>query len=72
MLDESNEMQLETFKQLESFYLRHKTFPVHMEQDIMDLFRYCCARDVILEASKHLENNKETLTVFMTNKVGWS
>ena len=28
----------------------------------MDLFRYYCARDVILEASKHLaHNNKDTL-----------
>ena len=62
VLDESDEMQLEIFKQLESFYTRHKTFPVHMDQDIMDLFRYYCARDVILEASKHLEkNNEETL-----------
>ena len=59
VLDESDEMQLEIFKQLESFYTRHKTFPVHMEQDIMDLFRYYCARDVILEASKHLEHNNE-------------
>ena len=38
VLDESDEMQLEIFKQLESFYTRHKTFPVHMDQDIMDLF----------------------------------
>ena len=61
VLDESDEMQLEIFKQLESFYERHKTFPAHMEQDIMDLFRYYCSRDVILEASKHLENvNDET------------
>ena len=60
VLDESDEMQLETFKQLESFYSRHKTFPVHME-----LFRYYCARDVILEASKHLENNEETLVTIV-------
>ena len=33
-----------------------------MDQDIIELFRYYCARDVILEASKHLEhNNEETL-----------
>ena len=33
-----------------------------MHQDIMDLFGYYCARDVILEASRHLEhNNEETL-----------
>ena len=61
VLDKSDEMQLEIFKQLESFYERHKTFPALMEQDIMDLFRYFCSRDVILEASKHLENvNDET------------
>ena len=51
ILDESDEMQLEIFKQLECFYNRHKTLPAHMDQDIMDLFRYYCARDVILEAS---------------------
>ena len=60
VLDESDNMQI--FKQLESFYIRHKTLPVRMEQDIMDLFRYYCARDVILEASRHLEyNNEDTL-----------
>ena len=40
VLDESDEMQLEIFKRLESFYKRHKTFPAHMDQDIMGLFRY--------------------------------
>jgi hypothetical protein len=33
-----------------------------MDQDIMDLFRYYCDRDVILEASKHLaRSNEDTL-----------
>jgi len=54
--DEGDEMQLDIFNQLEKFYLRHKTFPAHMADDILDLFRYYTARDVILEASKHLEN----------------
>jgi len=59
--DEGDEMQLEVFNQMESFYVRHKTFPAHMADDIMDLFRYYTARDVILEASKHLGNiNDET------------
>ena len=35
ILDESDEMQLEIFKQLESFYNRHKTLPAHMDQDII-------------------------------------
>ena len=62
IMDESDEMQLEIFKQSESFYSRHKTLPANMDQDIMDLFRYYCARDVILEASKHLaHNNEDTL-----------
>ena len=62
IMDESDEMQLEIFKQLESFYSKHKTLPAHMDQDIMDLFRYYCARDVILEASKHLaHSNEDTL-----------
>ena len=34
-----------------------------MEQDIMDLFRFYCARNVILEASKHLEHNNEETQV---------
>ena len=65
VLDESDDMQSEIFKfkQLESLYARHKTFPVQMEQDIMDLFRYYCARDVILEASKHLEHNNDETQV---------
>jgi len=33
--DEGDEMQLEVFNQLESFYERHKTFPAHMADDIM-------------------------------------
>ena len=62
VLDESDEMQLEIFKQLESFCTRHKTLPVHMEQHIMYLFRFYCARYVILELSRHLENkNEDTL-----------
>ena len=36
--DEGDEMQLEVFIQLESFYLRHKTFPAQMADDILDLF----------------------------------
>ena len=31
IMDESDEMQLEIFKQLQSFYERHKTVPVHMD-----------------------------------------
>ena len=42
ILDESDEMQLEIFKQLENFYNQYKTLPAHMDQDIMDLFRYYC------------------------------
>ena len=63
IMDESDEMQLEIFKQLESFYSQHKTLPPHMDQDIMDLFRYYCARDVILEASKHLAHSNEDMLV---------
>ena len=37
--DEGDEMQLDIFNKLENFYLRHKTFPVHMADDILDLFR---------------------------------
>jgi hypothetical protein len=36
--DEGDEMQLEVFNQLESFYERQKTFPAHMADDIMDFF----------------------------------
>ena len=67
ILDESDEMQLEIFKQLESFYSRHKTLPANMDQDIMDLFRYYCARDVILEASEHLAHSDENTLVDSEN-----
>ena len=63
IMDESDEMQLEIFKQLESFYNKHKTLPAHMDQDIMDIFRYYCARDVILEASKHLAHSNKDMLV---------
>ena len=49
ILDESDEMQLEIFKQLECFYIRHKTLPAHMDQDIMDLFGY--EQDTLVDLS---------------------
>jgi hypothetical protein len=55
-IDESDEMQFEIFQKLADFYRQHRTFAAYSENEIMDLFRYFCARDVILEAGKFLSN----------------
>ena len=49
-------MQFEIFQKLAGFYRQHRTFAAYSENEIMDLFRYFCARDVILEAGKFLSN----------------
>ena len=55
-IDESDEMQFKIFQKLTDFYSQHRTFEAYSENEIMDLFRYLCARDVILEAGKFLSN----------------
>ena len=51
-------MQFEIFQKLADFFrhAQHRTFAAYSENEIMDLFRYFCARDVILEAGKFLSN----------------
>ena len=55
-IDESDEMQFESFQELADFYRQHRTLAAYSENKIMDVFRYFCARDVILEAGKFLSN----------------
>ena len=53
-----------TFQKLFSFYKQHKTLLANLDNDIMDLFRYFCGRNMILEASRVLgcdKVNKDTL-----------
>ena len=52
--DESDEMQCEIFQKLSAFYERTGTFAAYFENEIMDLFRYFCGRDMILEANNVL------------------
>ena len=52
--DESDEMQCEIFQKLSTFYERTGTFAAYFENEIMDLFRYFCGRDMILEANNVL------------------
>ena len=63
-MDESDDMQFEIFQKLADFYGQNRTFAPYSENKIMDLFRYFCARDVILEAGKFLgiaNNTQETV-----------
>ena len=54
--DESDEMQFEIFEKLSKFYERNGTLAAYSENEIMDLFRYFCGRDMILEASNFIGN----------------
>ena len=57
--DESDEMQFEIFEKLSKFYERNGTLAAYSENEIMDLFRYFCGRNILLEAS-NLENLENT------------
>ena len=64
-------MQFEIFQKLADFYNQQRTFAAYSENEIMDLFRYFCARDVILEAGKVLSNagNEEETQIEEDNEM---
>ena len=51
---------LKFFKKLENFYEKNRTLAAYSENEIMDLCRYFCSRDMLLEANMVLGNTTNT------------
>ena len=59
-MDESDEMQFEIFQKLANFYEQNRTLAAYSKNELLDLFRYFCSRDMLQVASKVIGNTTNT------------